>query len=329
MVGSVTFSRPFGYLEKGIDFDGTLGDSAMVQDYFSLVGAIPSLDHWLGKNPIKPIGVPGFHAMMGRIIKHLGDRYQGKDKTYHDSKEPDFLDHFIEAKKADPEEVDDAQIVSWLMINVMAGADTTALALKTAFYYCLRDERIWERLRKELLAAGAKEGTPVPYEVAHSAPYLEAVVREALRILPGISMSLERYVPKEGHRLSDGSFLPGGSTVGVNPYLIARNKEIYGEDVEEFKPERWLLDKAAGETRERFEARVAAMNSVDLTFGGGRRICIGKNLGLLQVCKVLATLVTSYEMELVDPEGKWKVINSWFPRQEGGLDVRITRRPSS
>ncbi|KAL2292125.1 hypothetical protein FJTKL_10773 [Diaporthe vaccinii] len=199
------------------------------------------------------------------------------DRDYHDPEEPDFLDHFIEAKKADPEDVDDAQIVSWLMINVLAGADTTALALKTAFYYCLRDERIWQRLRKELLAAGSREATPVPYGVAHSAPYLEAVVREALRILPGISMPLERYVPKDGYRLSDGSFLPGGSTVGVNPYLIARNKEIYGDDVEEFRPERWLRDEATGETQEQFEARLAAMNSVDLTFGGGRRLCIVEN----------------------------------------------------
>lgn len=328
MVGAVTFSRPFGYLDLGDDFDGTLADSSRAQDYFSLVGALPYLDRWLGKNPVVQIGAPGFHAITGKIVKYLADRFQGNDRDYHDPEEPDFLDHFIEAKKANPEEVDDAQIVSWLMINVLAGADTTALALKTAFYYCLRDERIWKRLRKELLAAGAREAAPVPYEIAHSTPYLEAVVREALRILPAVSMALERYVPKEGYRLSNGSVLPGGSTIGVNPYLIARNKEIYGDDVEGFRPERWLRDEAAGETQAQFEARLAAMNSVDLTFGGGRRICIGKNLGLFQVCKVLATLVTSYELELVDPKGKWRIINSWFPRQEGGLDIKITKRQS-
>lgn len=325
----MTFSRPIGYLDKGHDFDGTLRDSARSQDYFSFVGMMPFLDHWLGKNPIMQIGTPGFDVLTRKILKYLTDRYQGTDRDHHDPEKPDFLDHFIEAKNADPEDVDDAQIVSWLMINVMAGADTTALTLKTAFYYCLRDERIWQRLREDLLVAGAREATPVSYEIAHSVPYLEAVVREALRILPGISMPLERYVPKGGHRLSDGSFLPGGSIVGVNPYLIARTKDIYGDDVEEFRPERWLRDERAGETQEKFDARLAAMNSVDLTFGGGRRICIGQNLGLFQVCKVLATLVTSYEMELVDPDGKWRIINSWFPRQEGGLDISIKRRQST
>lgn len=285
MVGAVTFSGPFGFLDQGHDFDGTLRDSARAQDYFSLVGPMPYLDYWLGKNPIVQIGSPGFGPMTGRIVKYVTDRYQGNDRDYHDPEKPDFLDHFIEVKKADPEHVDDAQIVSWLMINVMAGADTTALALKTAFYYCLRDERIWQRLRGELLAAGAREATLVPYEVALSAPYLEAVVREALRILPGISMPLERYVPPCGYRLSDGSFLPGGSTIGVNPYLIARNKQIYGEDVEEFRPERWLRDEVAGETQEQFESRLAGMNSVDLT-------CKHKSFPFVVPCRI--SMVNTY-----------------------------------
>ncbi|KAL1865689.1 hypothetical protein Daus18300_007065 [Diaporthe australafricana] len=272
VVGNVTFSQPIGYLEKGHDFDGTLKNSAKVQDYFTVVGAMPFLDHWLNKNPIVHVGPPGFHTITGISFKHLADRYQGNDRDDHDRERLDFLDHFIEAKNADPENVDDAQIFSWLMINMLAGADTTALTLKTAFYHCLRDRRIWQRLRDEILAAGPGGAAPISYELAHSLPYLEAVVREALRILPGVSMPLERYVPEEGHRLSNGSFLPGGSMVGVNPYLIARNKGIYGDDAEDFRPERWLRDGDAGETQEQFEARLAAMNNVDLTFGGGRRV---------------------------------------------------------
>lgn len=60
MVGNVTFSQPIGYLEKGHDFDGTLKNSAKVQDYFSVVGAMRFLDHWLNKNPIIHVGPPGF-----------------------------------------------------------------------------------------------------------------------------------------------------------------------------------------------------------------------------------------------------------------------------
>ncbi|KUI60571.1 Pisatin demethylase [Cytospora mali] len=326
VVGSVTFSQPIGYLEKGYDFDGTLRDSESALDYFAVVGMIPVLDHLFDKNPVMHLGPPGFNTITGISLKHLADRYQGNDKDYHDPDTPDFLDRFIEAKNADPKEVDDAQIIGWLMINMIAGADTTAATLKSAFYHCLHNKRIWERLQQETLAAGLHKDTPVAYKDSHSIPYLEAVVREALRILPGVSMPLERYVPQGGHRLSDGSLLPEGSIVGLNPYILCRNKDIYGQDAEEFRPERWLRDEEGGETEKQFEERLAAMNSVDLTFGGGRRICIGKNLGLFQVYKVLATLATFYNLELMQPEQEWRITNSWFPRQEGGLEVKITKR---
>lgn len=325
VVGAVTFSQPIGYLEKGHDFDGTLGNSESAMDYFSVVGMIPALDHWLDKNPVMHIGPPGFNTITKISLKHLADRYQGSDTDYHDPERPDFLDRFIEAQNADPKNVDNGQIISWLMINMIAGADTTALTMKSALYYCLRDKRIWKRLQESLATASHKE-TPVSYKDAHSVPYLEAVVRESLRILPGVSMPLERYVPQEGFRLPDGNLLPGGSKVGLNPYILARNKEIYGEDVEIFRPERWLRDEEGGETEEQFEARSTAMNNVDVAFGKGRRICIGKSLGLFQIYKVLATLVVLYEIELVNPEEEWKITNSWFPRQDGGLDVKITKR---
>lgn len=112
----------------------------------------------------------------------------------------------------------------------------------------------------------------------------------------------------------------------MNPYLLARNKDIYGEDVEDFRPERWLRNEEVGETEEEFERRLAAMNSADLTFGGGRRMSPARTWDSSKYYKVLATLVVLYEFDLVVPAQEWKVINSWFPRQEGGLHVKITKR---
>lgn len=326
VVGTVTFSQPFGYLEKGCDFDGTLKASESALDYFSVVGMAPALDRWLDKNPVMHIGPPGFNTITGISLKRLIDRYQAKDIEHHDPGKPDFLDGFIEAKHAHPEEVDDAQIISWLMVNLIAGADTTAATLKSAFYFCLRDQRIWKRLSQEIRATNLPQAGPVSSKDARAIPYVEAVIREAIRILPGVSMPLERYVPRQGYRLPDGSFLPGGTIVGSNPYLLCRNKEIFGEDVEDFRPERWLRAVEDDETENAFQARLAAMNSVDLCFGGGRRVCIGKHLGLFQVYKVLVTLVMAYEIDMADPEKEWKVTNSWFVRQEEGLEVRIKKR---
>ncbi|KAH7254694.1 cytochrome P450 [Fusarium solani] len=325
VVGAVTFSQPIGYLEKGYDFDGTLSNADKAMDYFTVVGTMPFLDRVFDKNPVCHIGPPGFNTITGISIKHLVDRYQGNDKDYHDPEKPDFLDKFIEAKNADPENVNDPQIVSWLMVNMIAGADTTAITIRSSLYFSLKNPGVWERLTDEVLAAGFHGRTPPSYKEVKALPYVDAVIREALRMLPGVSMTMERYVPREGFVLPNGDYLPEGTIVGMNPYILARNKSVYGEDADTFRPERWLRDEANGETEEQFQKRLLLMNQTDLSFGGGSRICIGKNMGLFQTYKVLATLITLFEIELADPKKEWKVINSWFPRQEG-LEVKLKKR---
>lgn len=315
---------PFGYLTQGKDFDGTLRNADSAMDYFSVVGTMPFLDRVFDKNPVYRMGPPGFNTITGISVQHLIDRYQNKDKDVHDPETPDFLDKFIEAKKADADNVNDAQIISWLMVNMIAGADTTAIAIRSALYYSLKQPRVWKRLTGEILAANFRGRTPPSYKEARALPYVDAVIRESLRVLPGVSMSMERYVPRGGYNLPTGDHLPDGTVIGMNPYITNRNKSIYGEDTDEFRPERWLRDEDKGETEEAFQARLTYMNKHDLSFGGGSRSCIGKNMGLFQTYKVIVTLITLYEIELATDE-EWKVINSWFPRQEG-LKVKMSKR---
>ncbi|RYP80987.1 hypothetical protein DL770_006032 [Monosporascus sp. CRB-9-2] len=321
---AVTFSEPIGYLDKGKDFDGTLRNADKAMDYFSVVGTMPFLDYVFDKNPACRMGPPGFNTITGISLRHLLDRCQGKDKDTHGPDPPDFLDKFIEEKEADPDNVDDAQIISWLMVNMIAGADTTAITIRSALYFSLKQPRVWKRLTEEILAADFRGRTPPPYKEVRAMPYVDAVVREALRVLPGVSMTMERYVPRGGYRLPNGDYLPSGTVVGMNPYVTNRNKSVYGVDAEEFRPERWLRDEAGGESEEGFRARLARMNKFDLSFGGGSRTCIGKNIGLFQTYKVLVTLITLYEIEMVIDK-EWTVINSWFPRQEG-LNVKMSKR---
>lgn len=133
----MTFSKSFGYLDKGEDFNGVLHAADKAQDYFVVVGAIPFLDRVFDKNPIYRIGPPGFNTSTGISIKALQDRYAGADKEYHDPEVPDFLDHFIAAKEADPENVSDPQIISWLMVNMIAGSDVSFPPLNAIQRFCL------------------------------------------------------------------------------------------------------------------------------------------------------------------------------------------------
>ena len=68
----------------------------------------------------------------------------------------------------------------------------------------------------------------------------DAVVHESLRIHGNTGMMLERVVPIEGMSI-DGYFLPAGTIVGCNSWVMHRNKDVFGQDVEDFRPERWLI----------------------------------------------------------------------------------------
>ena len=56
---------------------------------------------------------------------------------------------------------------------------------------------------------------------------------------PGVAFPLERYVPPEGATICDID-LPGGTNVSVNPAVIHMNKDVFGEDAGQFRPERWI-----------------------------------------------------------------------------------------
>ena len=324
MVGKATFSQPIGYLQNGCDFDGTLGIADAAMKYFTLVAQLPILDHLLDKNPVYRMGPPGFGNITNISIQHLTDRLQGKDSNYHDPSQPDFLDKFIEAKEKFPDVVDDMQIISYLMINMIAGADTTGTVLDAALYFSLKHPQVWTRLRAEIAPQAASDAPVVSYKTAKEYPYLNAVIREAMRCHPPVAMNLERYVPQGGLTLPNGQYVPARSVVGLNPYIVGHNESIWGADVDTFRPERWLWNEAC-ETEAEFQTRLRTMNHADLTFGGGNRVCIGKHLGLLEVYKVMATLVARYDISLVHPDREWKVHNEFFLRQSG-IEVKLARR---
>jgi cytochrome P450 len=94
-----------------------------------------------------------------------------------------------------------------------------------------------------------EESQKLPYlyvELAHlhaptilTQPPSQAVIKEALRMHPGVGFPLERYIPAEGATIC-GTELPGGTTVCANAAVIHMNKDVYGDDAAQFRPERWL-----------------------------------------------------------------------------------------
>jgi cytochrome P450 len=174
----------------------------------------------------------------------------------------------------------------------MAGADTTGITLRAIFYYVLKKPEIHRKLRTALQEANLT--FPVAYDDAKDIPYLNAIISEATRMHPGIGFPLERVVPEEGLRLPDGRFLPAGTLVGMNPWVLNSDQAVYGPDADQFIPERWL--QQGEETVAEWKERKRTMREVVLTFGAGNRVCLGKNASLLEMYKLTATLFSLYEV---------------------------------
>lgn len=114
------------------------------------------------------------------------------------------------------------------------------------FYYLCKNPRCLQALLKEIEYVEAKGelSDPVTFAEANKMPYLQACMKEAMRMHPAVGQLLERVVPPGGAVIS-GVWLPEGTIVGVNPWVVSRDPSVYGQDANTFRPERWLEADAA------------------------------------------------------------------------------------
>jgi cytochrome P450 len=183
--------------------------------------------------------------------------------------------------------------------TIFDGGETTAISLSSVFYYLLKNPRCMEVLMKEL-DDKAREGYfkdnehgLVTWAESQGLSYLNACITEAFRLHPASGLPLERIVPFEGAEIA-GEFIKGGTIVGCSPWVIHRRPEVFGKDIEEFRPERWLIDKS--QDREGEEKRIREMTSTMLQFGVGARSCIGKNISSLEIYKLVPTVLRRFEV---------------------------------
>ncbi|KIA75718.1 hypothetical protein HK57_00445 [Aspergillus ustus] len=318
VMGTLTFSKRYGFLEKGVDVNGMLGTIWAFMRGAAPFTQIPWLDQVWNKNSFVSMfrGPTGF-SILGIVGKFVAERQanEAESKTVDDGlRERDMLDMFldIQTNNALPQWT----VTAWTFSNVIAGSDSTAVVMRTIFNNLLRHPDTLHRLRAELLDADSTTPFTKPYpsykEVC-DLPYLDACVLEGLRMHPPFCLPFERVVPAGGMTVGE-NFFPEGTIIGMSPYLVNRHKPTFGEDVEDWNPERWMVGK---ELKARREAAV-------LTFGAGRRVCLGRHIAMLELKKIVPALVLQYDFELRDP-ARFKTENFWFFRQYG-MDVTVKRR---
>lgn len=222
-----------------------------------------------------------------------------------------FLQRLLLNQAKDPSSLNDREIMTHAFGNISAGSDTTAIALRSIIYHILKDRRVYDKLYDEF--RGLK--TPVQFTDANKSLYFAAVIQEALRLHPSVGMMLARLVPAGGANVC-GFKLPEGTEVGINPWVLHRDPEIF-PDPDRFFPERWLPSETDEDHRKR-------MNRAFFTFGHGAHTCSGRWISLMEIKKLIPALMLRFDMTLVSEE-MYGFKNRWFTPQHG-LFVKFSER---
>lgn len=311
-------------MERKEDIGNLTETISKTLEFGSLVGVFPSLVPF--QHIIKRLGGNGGNGMIAvtnfatecieEAKQALLHGYDDPDPEERKTAAPDFCSKLLaithtwsekDAAKRAPNVGPELFVQGGCWGNVFAGSDTTSISLNATLFCLLKNPHALARLRQEVDEATARGALSEPptFAETQALPYLQAVMKEALRMHPATGLPLWRTVPAGGATLC-GKYFPAGTEVGINSWVAHRNRDIWGPDADEFRPERWL-DSPEDMLRE--------MNAIHMPFGLGSRTCIGKNISLLEMSKVIPELVRKFDMAYVGTGSELPSKCDWFVKQ--------------
>lgn len=168
---------------------------------------------------------------------------------------------------------------------IFRGTDTTALLTEWTMAELVLNPNVQAKLRDEIKTV-VRDRTDVADADWAKLPYLNAVVKETLRVHPpGPLLSWARLSTSDV-QLSNGMVIPSGTTAMVNMWAITHDPTVWSNPLK-YDPERFTSGNVDVDVRGG-DLRLAP-------FGAGRRVCPGKNMGLATVTRWVAELVRRFE----------------------------------
>ncbi|KAJ5421827.1 Oxoglutarate/iron-dependent dioxygenase [Penicillium cf. griseofulvum] len=218
--------------------------------------------------------------------------------------EHSMLDQWLAAKSAAGEGIPLSDIEDQLVSDVLGGPYALATTLSHLVTTMAKHPQAVQRAQKEIDNAFSQQtlSTPSPtYTECCALPYVDSCVREAMRITATASPRW-RCSPDRPLRLLDWD-VPPGTAVATSPFTISTHPRLYGDNAEEFVPERWL---------EASEEQLRVWNAYDAHWGFGYRKCPGRHIGVLVLYKTLVTILRNFDIKEGDSGSSSLVM---LPRQ--------------
>jgi cytochrome P450 len=196
----------------------------------------------------------------------------------------DLLGMLLSARDESGSGMSDRQLRDEVMTLLLAGHDTTALALTWAWVLLAQHPRAEAKLHTEIDTVLG--GRPPTAADTFQMSYVEHVVTETLRLYPTAWV-----IGREAVRDTEigGQPVAKGSTMLISPWVLHRDPRFFDRP-DEFDPERWADGLAQRLPRGAY-----------LPFGAGQRVCIGSAFAQLEATLLLATIAQRFKLELMEP----------------------------
>ncbi|KAK1980365.1 cytochrome P450 [Colletotrichum cereale] len=294
VISDIAFGEPFGDLATDSDVHGYIKTMEQNMPTIIMTSVLPWLLALLS-SPLFRHMMPsekdavGVGKTMGIAKKVAAERFGPNKKV-----QKDMLGSFVARG------LSQAEAESEVLMQLLAGSDTTATAIRATILHVITNPKASAALRAEIDAAASSDlSRPVVSDAeARTMPYLQAVVREGLRIFPPVAGQMSKEVSNGGAGDTfKGVHLPEGTRIGYCAWGVFRRPDVWGPDAHVFRPERWL--EADAERLRLMEG------TLELVFGYGRWQCLGRSVALMELNKVFVELLKRFDLVLVDPTNPW------------------------
>ncbi|KAJ5937585.1 Benzoate 4-monooxygenase [Penicillium verhagenii] len=327
IIGDLAFGAPFGMLEKGKDFAEMRKNPNEPPKYVAAIevlnrrgevsatlGCMPSIIPFAKYIPDKFFseGLAAVENLAGIAIARVNERL--KPEVVANNTRVDLLARLMEGKDETGSTLGREELTAEALTQLIAGSDTTSNTACAILYWCLRTPGVIPKLQKVLDDAIPKDIDVPTFAMVKDIPYLQWVIWETMRIHSTSAMGLPREIPAGAAPVTiSGHVFGPGDVLSVPSYTIHRSKTIWGDDAEEFVPERWNPERLTARQKAAF-----------IPFSHGPRACVGRNIAEMELLVMGATVFRQFEFQLEQDHPM--ETREGFLRKPLGLQVGMRRR---
>lgn len=308
---SATFDVICEVALSGHDHFDSEAYGAAITQYFMTIGRTSLLDFldtpaWIPR-PAELFGSGAVRTMHRMVINAIESRKKEIATASSGRRNEDLLDYMMKAEdKETGRRMSPKDLLHNLQFFIVAGHETTAIALSWALYLCAHDQAVQQKAREE--ATSILCGRSAGAEDIKKAPLTEQILLETMRLYPPVGFLARKARARD--QLYDRDVLKG-DTVILNLYGLHRHEELW-QNPAAFDPTHFAPEKM--QERHRFQY---------VPFGGGPRICVGANFAMMQAQIILMTLLSKFKFTPAGGPPPEPVMQMTI-RPEPGITLKLT-----